>query len=148
MEPSFYDHEYLIIDEISYRFREPERGEIIVFKYPKDPSQYFIKRVIGLPGDQIQIKDGKIFIYDETHGRMTELEENYLGSEVETFSNTQDTIQLSNDEYFVLGDNRNHSKDSRSFGPVKGSFIVGRVLFRGWPLNRVTIFHAPVYQFL
>jgi len=148
MEPSFYDHEYLVIDEISYRFREPERGEIIVFKYPKDPSQYFIKRMIGLPGDKIEIKDGSVFVYTEDSGHFIKLSEDYLSDEVETFANTEEPIELGADEYYVLGDNRNHSKDSRSFGTVKSSFIVGRVLFRGWPLSRLTIFSAPQYSLL
>ena len=148
MEPSFYDHEYLIIDEISYRFREPSRGEILVFKYPKDPSQYFIKRIIALPGEKIEIKDGKVFVYTKETNRIVELNEDYLTEGVETFSNKEGVIELKEDEYYLLGDNRNHSKDSRSFGAVKESFIVGKVLFRGWPFNRVGTFDLPNYELI
>jgi len=146
MEPSFYDHEYLIIDEISYRFKEPARGEIVVFKYPKDPSQYFIKRIIALPGEKVEMKDGKVIVYTADDKRV-ELDESYLDEGTETFATTDTLIEVGEDEYFLLGDNRNHSKDSRSFGVVKQSFIVGRVLFRGWPFNRIKVFDSPQYQY-
>src|SRR4030042_4602587 len=82
MEPNFHDHEYLIINEISYRFSEPQRGDIVVFRYPKDPSQYFIKRIIGLPGEKIKIKDNKVYIYNEKYPNGLELnEEVYLTEE-------------------------------------------------------------------
>src|SRR4030043_2387602 len=85
MEPSFHDHEYLIINEITYRINEPQRGDIIVFRYPKDPSQYYIKRVIGLPSEKIKIKDGKIFIYNSQYENGIELTEQiYLPDELET----------------------------------------------------------------
>lgn len=148
MEPSFYDHEYLIIDEISYRFREPRRGEIVVFKYPRDPSQYFIKRIIGLPGEKIEIKDGEIYIYTRETNRRVQLDESYLLEGMETFISKEGIKELGNDEYYILGDNRHYSKDSRSFGPVKESFIVGRVLFRGWPPGKIGTFEAPEYGLL
>jgi len=148
MEPSFYDHEYLIIDEISYRFREPQRGEIVVFKYPLDPSQYFIKRVIARPGEKVEIQDGAVYVYTADTNRRVELDETYLASDVDTLNSIEGIITLEADEYYLLGDNRNHSKDSRSFGAVKDSFVVGRVLFRGWPLSRVGTFEIPQYQLL
>ena len=147
MEPNFYDSEYLIIDEISYRFHEAQRGDIIVFRYPKDPQEYFIKRVIGLPGEEVQIKDGEITIFNSTNPNGFVLKETYLDPELKTNSLTQEKITLGGKEYYVLGDNRNQSKDSRSFGPVDKSFIIGRVLFRGWPFNRVTVFDTPQYGF-
>ncbi len=147
MEPTFYDHEYLIVDEISYRFRDPQRGEIIVFKYPKNPQEYFIKRIIGLPGEAIKIKDGKIIIYNSEHSEGVILDEDYLNENVHTYSANEDMIFLEDDEYFVLGDNRNSSKDSRSFGPVDSSFIIGKVWFRGWPFDRIGFFESPEYQF-
>lgn len=140
MEPNFYDHEYLIIDEITYYFSEPKRGDIVVFKYPKDPNQYFIKRVVGLPGEKIKIEDGQVFIINSD--QMTVLEEDYLPDDIKTnlplrgYSN----VSLNQDEYFLLGDNRDQSLDSRIFGPVKREFIIGRTWLRGWPLNRITIF--------
>jgi len=148
MEPSFYDHEYLIIDEITYRFRGPERGEIIVFKYPKDPSQYYIKRIVGLPGEKVEIKDGGVYVYTADSGRRVKLDESYLSEGLDTLASKEEIVELGKDEYFVLGDNRSHSKDSRSFGAVKDSFIVGRVLFRGWPFNRIGTFEVPEYSLI
>lgn len=146
MEPSFYDHEYLIIDEITYRFRAAERGEIVVFKYPLDPSQYFIKRVIGLPGEKVEIKDGEVHVYTADTNRRVKLDETYLSEGVETLNNKEGAVvELGPNEYYLLGDNRNHSKDSRSFGAVQDSFIVGRVIFRGWPFNRAGTFATPEY---
>ncbi|HMB25929.1 MAG TPA: signal peptidase I [Patescibacteria group bacterium] len=141
MEPSFYDHEYLIIDEISYRFDDPERGDIIVFKFPKDPSQFYIKRVIGLPGETVEIKDNHVYI---TKGeKRFILDESYLAENTRTTRSKKWT--LGKGEYYVLGDNREHSSDSRSFGPVYRDLIVGKVWFRGWPLWRFTFFSGEDY---
>ena len=146
MEPNFYDHEYLIVDELSYRLRNPERGEIIVFKYPLDMRQYFIKRIIGLPGERIKIDEGVIKIYNQKYPQGQILNENdYLSKNIKTLK--QADITLSDEEYFVLGDNRSSSLDSRSFGPVKKEFIIGKALVRGWPINRATYFGAPNYDF-
>jgi signal peptidase I len=147
MEPSFYDREYLIIDEISYRFNQPQRGDIVVFKYPRDPQEYFIKRVIGLPGEKIKIIDGNITIYNQENPGGVVLSESYLDASLKTYSSNEDEITLQPDEYYVLGDNRNASKDSRSFGPVNKSFIVGKVLFRGWPISRAEVFKTTAYQY-
>lgn len=147
MEPNFFDKEYLIIDEISYRFHEPKRGDIIVFKYPRNPQEYFIKRVIGLPGEKVQIKDGEVIIYNNEFPDGTTINEPYLAEGVKTYSLTDEIINIDLDEYFVLGDNRNSSKDSRSFGPVKRPFLTGRVALRGWPFNRVNVFKEQSYQY-
>ena len=136
MEPSFYDHEYLIIDEISYRFKDLKRGDAIVFRYPRNPQEYFIKRIIALPNESIQIKDGEVHVYNNNNPQGFILEEDYLGN-VETYSLNEEIIELSDNEYYVLGDNRTSSKDSRSFGSVDDSFIIGRVLLRGWPIDRM-----------
>lgn len=145
MEPNFHDHEYLIIDEISYRFEGPERGDIIVFKYPQDPSQYFIKRVMALPGERIIIKNGQVYIYDK------ELKQEVLVDESEYLSATMLTpgkidITLEEGEYFVLGDNRTSSLDSRTFGPIAEPFIVGKTWVRGWPFNKIKVFNNPEYN--
>lgn len=142
MEPNFFDHEYLIIDEIGYRFNTPQRGDIVVFKYPKDPKQYFIKRVIGLPGEKIKVQNNAIYING------TKLNETYLPATTETLLPLRGygDITLATDEYFLLGDNREQSLDSRIFGPVQRDFIVGRTWIRGWPFNRVTVFDRPNYQ--
>jgi len=143
MEPNFYEHEYLIIDEISYRLDNPQRGEVIVFKYPKDPSQYFIKRIIGLPGETVKLDNGKIIIINEDNPNGFFLNEDMYLPQTHTQGNQQ--IELTADEYFILGDNRSSSLDSRVFGPIKRSDIVGRTWVRGWPFNRITIFEKPVY---
>lgn len=143
MEPNFYEHEYLIVDEISYRLNNPQRGEVIVFKYPKDPSQYFIKRVIGLPGETIKLADGKITVINKNNPQGFILNEDIYLPNIDTQGNQN--IELAQDEYYVLGDNRASSLDSRFFGPIKRSDIIGRTWLRGWPFNRVAIFDKPTY---
>lgn len=145
MEPNFYDHEYLIIDEISYRFRAPERGEVIVFKYSDTPKEYFLKRIIGLPGERIKIAEGKVTIYNTGHPEGLVVNESYLPSDLLTIG--EKTVTLTKDQYFVLGDNRPNSFDSRRFGPIEKSAIVGRAWFRGWPLSRMQTFSTPSFTF-
>lgn len=142
MEPNFYDHEYLIIDEISYRLREPARGEIVVFRYPRDPRQFFIKRVVGLPGETIEITGGNVLLYSEEHPNGIVLEEDYI---VEERTNGKTKSVLGSEEYYLLGDNRDESLDSRAFGPVRRDGIVGRVWVRGLPFSRIGTFAAPEY---
>lgn len=141
MEPNFHDQEYLIVDELSYRFGEPQRGQVIVFRYPRNPQEYFIKRLIGLPGEQVQIKDGKVIIFNDAHPDGMILNESYLPSNLETPSDNENKVAVGPDEYFVLGDNRGASKDSRSFGVVNKSFVTGKILFRGWPFKEITVFN-------
>lgn len=144
MEPNFFDHEYLIIDELSYRVRNPERGDIVVFRYPNDPKQFFIKRVIGTPGETVEIVGGRIKIFNDAFPNGFLLaEDEYLD---QAFTATTRTVTLKANEYFVLGDNRIASLDSRYFGPVTRDAIVGRVWLRGWPLDRWKIFQNPTYQ--
>ena len=136
MEPNFYNHEYLIVNEISYRFNVPERGDTVVFKYPVDPSQHFIKRVIGLPGEKIKINSGRIYIINENHPEGAILKEDYLSPSMMTLGDVN--LVLAEDEYFLMGDNRIASLDSRNFGPVKRKYIVGKTLFRlTWELDRI-----------
>ncbi len=124
MEPNFTSGEYLLIDEISYHFREPKRGEVVVFRSPTDSSKYFIKRIIGLPGETIEIKEGKIKIYNLDFPEGKILKEPYI-KDKKTRGNLK--VSLKTNEYFVLGDNRDHSSDSRSWGPVPRKNIIGRV---------------------
>jgi signal peptidase I len=146
MEPNFYENEYLIIDEFSYRFREPERGEVIVFKYPLDIRQYFIKRIIGLPGEHIKVSNGKIIIKNSEHPDGFVLDESaYLPEGTITLGERE--VDLADDEYFVLGDHRQASMDSRVFGPVKKSLIIGRTFFRGWPFDRIKLINKPAYSY-
>lgn len=144
MEPNFFDHEYLIIDELSYRLRNPQRGDIVVFRYPNDPKQFFIKRVIGLPGETVEIAGGRIKIFNDVYPNGFLLpEDEYLD---QAFTATTRTVTLKGNEYFVLGDNRVASLDSRYFGPVTRDAVVGRVWLRGWPLDRWKVFENPTYQ--
>lgn len=138
MEPTFLDHEYLLIDEISYRFEKPERGAVVVFRYPRDPRQFFIKRVIGLPGETVNIKDGQVVISRSGPEEDLTLEETYLDSGTTTSGDSSVTVPVNS--YFLMGDNRNASLDSRVFGPVAESYLIGRVWLRAWPLDRWTTF--------
>jgi len=142
MEPNFHNSQYLIIDEISYRFDAPTRGQVVVFRYPRDPQEYFIKRIIGLPGEEVQIKDGAVIIYNTSHPNGLTLDEPYLATGTKTYSDSEAKVSVGQNEYFVLGDNRGASKDSRYFGPVNKTFVTGKVLFRGWPLNQIKLFSA------
>ncbi len=137
MEPNFYDKEYLIIDELSYRFHEPARGEVVVFRNPDNNKQYYIKRVIALPGETVEIASGKVSI----NGK--ELNETYIEDlSGQSFSQ----LTLGPDEYFVLGDNRSVSRDSRVFQALPKKLIIGRVWFRGWPVDRISTFNLPEYK--
>ena len=140
MEPNFDDGQYLIIDELSYRFRQPERGEIIVFKYPHDTSQRYIKRIIGLPGETVEIKNGEVLVNSQILN-----ESSYLPEGLATAGLTK--IILSENEYFVLGDNRLHSSDSRSWGSVPKENIVGRTYLRAWPFTVLDKFETPTYSY-
>jgi len=137
MEPNFSDGHYLLIDEVTYKFREPHRGEVVVFRSPTDSSTFFIKRVVGLPGETLTIKNGSIFINGG------QLKETYIGSGLKTFGDQE--IVLGENELFVMGDNRSFSFDSRNWGPLKENRITGLVRLRLWPLNKVMAIEAPVY---
>jgi len=141
MEPNFYEADYLIVDEHSYRFREPERGEVVVFKYPLDTSKRFIKRIIGLPGETVEISGGQVII---TAGEKSwTLDETYIpaGSKAPDMP----PVTLSSGEYFVLGDNRPYSSDSQDWGELPQRNIIGRVEVRLWPPNSITRVQTPSY---
>lgn len=140
MEPNFQDHEYLIIDELNYRFTEPIRGQVIVFRYPRNPQEYFIKRIIGLPGEEVQIKNGQVIVFNNEYKDGLILKEDYLPDDLITSHSNELKIAVGPNEYFVLGDNRQSSRDSRDFGPVAKSYVIGKVLLRGWPFSRATFF--------
>lgn len=144
MEPNFHDAEYLIIDELSYRFRSPARGEVVVLRNPARPSEFFIKRIIGLPGEHLEIAGDRIRVTNAAHPVGFSLDESpYLDPSVATNGNLQ--VDLGGRQYYVFGDNRSYSLDSRSFGPVDRKTIVGRVWIRAWPFERFTQFSAPHY---
>jgi len=159
MEPNFEDKEYLIINELGYKttevgfdygekeisfftvksFKELGRGDVVVFRYPKNPKIYYIKRIIGLPGEKIEIKDKRVKIFNSENPNGFDLDESkYLPPSEETSGDQ--IVELSDQEYFVMGDNRKYSSDSRSWGPVPEKDIVGKVLLRAWPFGRAKIF--------
>lgn len=146
MEPTFMDREYLIIDEITYRLRAPERGEVIVFRYPENPKEYFLKRIIGLPGERVRVENGIVTIYNQAHPEGVKVDEAYLPTDLTT-SGEVDGVTLGNNQYFVMGDNRQNSYDSRRFGPIDKSAIVGRAWLRGWPVSRIQEFKPPSFNF-
>jgi len=138
MDPTFSTGNYLIIDEVTYQFREPKRGEVIVFKYPNNLSTYYIKRIIGLPGEKVVIQQGKVAIFNQEFPNGLALQEDYLLPGRLTSGNL--TKILSNTEYFVLGDNRNYSYDSRSWGPLDEKYIIGIARLRLLPINKAQAF--------
>lgn len=144
MFPNFHDKEYILTDKISYRFREPGRGDVIIFKAPKNEQYEYIKRTIGLPGEEIKISEGRVFINNEF------IHEPYLPKDILTqpglYWRENQNIALRENEYFVLGDNRSHSSDSRDWGPVDLDNIVGRAWFRYWPLNNIGIIKEVDYE--
>ena len=129
MDPTFEDGQYLIVDELSYHFREPVRGEVLIFKYPKDPSKYFIKRIIGLPNETVSIKEGVVSVTSTGNPDGLTLDEPYVQlTKSDTLNYT-----LGESEYFVMGDNRLQSADSRLWGPVPENNIIGRPFLRFIP---------------
>lgn len=133
MSPSFLNGEYLLTDKITYRFQEPKRGDVIVFIAPKNEEYEYIKRIIGLPGDSIRIAGGDIFINQKKS------EELYLPKDLKTrsgsFLREDQLFSIPAEEYFVAGDNRSHSSDSREWGTVPRENIIGKAWFRYWPLT-------------
>ncbi len=147
MEPNFYDKQYLVVDEISYRFNDPDRGQVVVFKNPQNTKQYYIKRIVGLPGETIKIKNSEIYIKEVGKKEFVKISElDYLPEDIKTFGNI-DGLELKEDEFFVLGDNRKNSKDSRNLGPIKRELITGKVWVRGFPFKEATIFNFSEYDY-
>ncbi len=139
MTPNFDNGQYLVINEINYRFEKPERGQVIIFKYPLNPSQYYIKRIIGLPGETVEIKNGQVFVYNTNTLEEIDLDESdYLPQGRITKGNIK--VELNQEEYFVLGDNRQASSDSRQWGVLPRENIIGFVWIRAWPFDSFKIF--------
>jgi signal peptidase I len=136
MDPTFKTGQYLIVDELSYRLDAPSRGDVIIFKYPKDPTQYFIKRVVGLPGETVRIADGEVSI-QKTSGETIQLDESYV---VNKGNGADLTVALPAGQYFVMGDNRPESSDSRVWGTLPRANIIGRAFVRLLPLQTLSIF--------
>ena len=136
MHPTFGNANYLIVDEISYRFKEPVRGDVVVFRYPGDPSTFYIKRIIGLPGETISVLRGGVSI-TRASGETLVLPEPYVVSEDATYTLS---TTLGEGEYFVMGDNRPKSSDSRIWGPLPREDIVGRAFLRLLPPSLIGVF--------
>lgn len=141
MFPTFQDKQYLIVDQISYRFNEPERGDVVIFRFPLDTTKFFIKRVIGLPEEKVVIEDGKVSIFDK-NGEELELDEPYL----ENVSHDSMSVTLNEGEYFVLGDNRTASSDSRVWGLLPRENIVGKAFVRLLPVDALGL-HPGEHRF-
>ena len=136
MEPNFHDGQFLIVDKVSYMVHPPERGDVIVFIPPNNTSRDFIKRVIGLPGDQVEVVAGRVFVNG------TALDEPYP---LAPASYSAPTVTVPPEEYFVLGDNRNNSSDSHSWGPVSVKSIIGKAWVSYWPPQ--VIGFIPTYSY-
>ncbi|MBI3633984.1 MAG: signal peptidase I [Candidatus Vogelbacteria bacterium] len=145
MKPTFHDGEYLIVDELSYYFNTPSRGQVVVFKYPYDLSKYFIKRIVGLPGETIDIDNNQITIKNTEHPEGFLLDESYITDK--SWGNRKMSITLNKEEYFVMGDNRNASSDSREWGPLDAKFLTGHVLVRLLPLGQAEISPGAIEKF-
>lgn len=155
MEPNFEDGQYLVVSEFGYKqtdvnlmnnfhfavdpFKTIERQDVIVFRYPKNPEQFFIKRVIGLPGESVEIRQGKVIVYNTAHPDGFVLDESaYIGLDILT--KDMPKMNVGDDAYIAMGDNRMFSYDSRAFGPIQKDKIIGRVLLRAWPVKQLSLY--------
>ncbi len=136
MDPTFHNGQYLIVDELSYRLEAPARGDVIIFRYPKNPKEFFIKRIIGLPGETVMINGNEIAI-TKTDGSTLTMTEPYV---VNKGNGSTRSLVLASDEYFVLGDNRPESSDSRVWGALPRENIIGKAFIRLLPFNTLSIF--------
>lgn len=138
MDTTFANGQYLMVDQVSYHFEDPQRGEVIIFKYPPAPEKYLIKRIIGLPGETVSADKGKITIITAAYPEGFILTEDYVAPEHGTFETFR--ITLGPTEYFVMGDNRIVSSDSRVWGPLESKYIIGRPILRLLPLSKIGLF--------
>lgn len=145
MSPNFQNGNYLLVDEVTYVFRTPQRGEVIVFRYTGDKSSFFIKRIIGLPGEKVVVKDGKVEIIGAGEdSKAITLDEHYLPVQTKTVGEV--VTKLADDEYFVMGDNRSNSFDSRNWGPLHKKDIIGIVRLRLYPFSEFETINHPTYN--
>jgi signal peptidase I len=157
MVPNFHDKEYILVDKWTYRLGAPERGDVIIFRYPDNPKEYFIKRILGLPGETVVAgNDNEVVVYNSRYPEgFTVFERQYLPETNPTYCGTNTTycgtrVTLGEDEYYVMGDNREHSSDSRFFGPVHISYFAGMAWLRLWPLDKISFIprtdYPPIVQ--
>jgi signal peptidase I len=152
MVPNFHDKEYILVDKWTYELGRPERGDVIIFRYPGNPKEYFIKRIIGLPGETVLVPgDNTVKIFNDRYPNgFTLNEKGYLPAGNPTYCGSNTTwcgkkVPLGEDEYFVLGDNREHSSDGRFFGPVNKSYFSGMAWLRLWPFTKVNFISRTEY---
>ncbi len=144
MEPNFHNNDYILTDKISLKLHTPERGNVVIFKAPNNPEVDYIKRVIGLPGEKVKVLNGYVYVNDK------KLNEPYLVDKTNLFpgSFVQEGIDITvpEGEYFVMGDNRGHSSDSREFGPIPGNSIIGKAFIRYWPITNMGLLKIYSYN--
>jgi len=148
MEPNFHDGEYILTDKISYRFSEPRRGDVVIFKAPTNPNVDFIKRIVALPGEKLEIKNNKIIIFNVENPKGFTLSEPYQVMEPiagGTYLREGKIVEVPTDNYLVFGDNRTHSFDSREWGPLPRKSIIGKSWLRYWPLSKISIIKRPKF---
>ena len=141
MYPTFSTGDYLIVDKLSYEIGVPKRNSVIVFRYPNDPKKSFIKRIIGLPGETVVMKSDELTIVNSENPKGMTIDQSYLVAKCQNQAICALSFEktLASDEYFVMGDNRAESFDSRSWGPLKKKFILGEPIVRLWPLNQMGV---------
>jgi len=155
MNNTFVNGQYLIVDEISYKFKNPQRGDVVIFKIPEEAvimsknvlgsKIYFIKRIIGLPGETVEVNGNDVTIFNKENPDGLKLVENYAFiDKLIPQKNTKVTVKLKDDEYFVMGDNRNNSSDSRYWGALQKDLIRGRPAIRLFPITKITLFPGEV----
>ena len=135
MVPTFENGQYLIIDEISYRFNDPQRDDVVVFRYPNDTKKFFIKRIIGLPNETVDIKGNTVTVTNKSHPSGFVLDQSFI----ENTANNDTHFELKDGEYFVMGDNRSASSDSRYWGAVPKNLLIGKVFLRLFPISKIGI---------
>jgi len=135
MFPTFHDGEYLIVDELSYRIGKPERDDVVIFRYPKDPKKFYIKRIIGLPNETVNVNGSTVTITNTEHPDGFVLEQPF----VDNVSSNITHFELQADEYFVMGDNRSASSDSRYWGAVPRKLLIGKAFLRLLPVTKLDI---------
>lgn len=146
MEPNFHDGEYILIEKVSAYFHDYKRGDVVVFKFPGNTKLNFIKRVIGLPGEKIEIKDGEVTIYNQNYPKGKKLEEDYLAASKKQKTNIKIVEEMDDNQYFVMGDNRNESSDSREWGVLDENYITGRAFVAIYPPGAFGLIKNPDYS--
>lgn len=144
MEPNFHNGQYILTNKIEYKLREPKRGDVVIFKSPRNKDIDYIKRIIGEPGDRVMLKAGSYYVNG------TRLNEPYLTPNTYisagNYLREEYEVTIPKGQYFVSGDNRGHSSDSREFGPIPKDDFIGKAFFRYWPFSEVGVITAPSYS--